>query len=661
MNDVEHDLRELFDRKASSVGGVAPRLPEQVRKRSRRREVGTVLLSGLTALALVVSSVAVLRAVDAGRGSDRIATDDPWEGYEVFERTATIETLTITSPSNWYLVNQWPMGARAARGRNSGNCSVAVPPDGDEQSEVCSEGTDGQGQDSSFPMVPMLMLSNTDLGLGPSACLDGDLALQGDDAVLEVAIDTRAVDLIESGDDPGLPGWPVAFDPNGATGGPCGEGHYVRFQVGRYPYIAWAGFGPDASQEVRETLFEIASAMQIDQQAFVRGTRERTPAYVIAGGENAAGPWRLELRPSTSADPTANVELAVISPEGGGAGTGDFSVPGDTPIEQAGGDPTFGAVAKEASGVELRLEEGTPSIPATIVPLPPSMPFDFDLFFASNDADVQATAVALDDDGVPIAPSAPVMDEPSLATFLDDVDHLKPNDFWAPAVKREGEQVVMPVTFPDGATAELVYPATLALERLSVYPDAYATLEGRSSSCDWPVHASRYDPRDGWLNGEEPLDGYLNEEGRAFELWKGPGTHTYLITRAGPWNVIILCGAAKEVVGSVALTADLFSPRVSDDGLLVLETTPPLALQLADEGAAIRLSNRDVVVDLSSGRIGCQARSPDMGVGDDVIQWCIDSAGGVYLYATAFRPAGDSILEGLVAGLEVRNYRAAGR
>ena len=71
----------------------------------------------------------------------------------------------------------------------------------------------------------------------------------------------------------------------------------------------------------------------------------------------------------------------------------------DVTIEQAGGDPVFGAVVKEANGVELRLEEGTPPISAQVVPLPPSMPFDFDLFFASNDADVQAPAVAIGPDG----------------------------------------------------------------------------------------------------------------------------------------------------------------------------------------------------------------------------------------------------------------------
>ena len=56
MNDVEHDLRELFERKASSVGGVAPRLPETVRKRGRRRQLGTAFVGGLTALAVVAGS-----------------------------------------------------------------------------------------------------------------------------------------------------------------------------------------------------------------------------------------------------------------------------------------------------------------------------------------------------------------------------------------------------------------------------------------------------------------------------------------------------------------------------------------------------------------------------------------------------------------------------
>ena len=113
MNDVEHDLRELFERKASSVGGVAPRLPETVRKRGRRRQLGTAFVGGLTALAVLAGTVGVIRAVDTDRDRQPTPADDPWAGYEVFERTATVGNFTITSPSDWYLVNQWPWARTA--------------------------------------------------------------------------------------------------------------------------------------------------------------------------------------------------------------------------------------------------------------------------------------------------------------------------------------------------------------------------------------------------------------------------------------------------------------------------------------------------------------------------------------------------------------------
>ena len=42
---------------------------------------------------------------------------DPWEGYEVFERTAAVGNFTISSPSDWYLVNQWPWARTVASAR----------------------------------------------------------------------------------------------------------------------------------------------------------------------------------------------------------------------------------------------------------------------------------------------------------------------------------------------------------------------------------------------------------------------------------------------------------------------------------------------------------------------------------------------------------------
>ena len=397
MKDVERELRELLERKARSVGGVAPRLPETVRKRGRRRQAGTAAVGVFTVAAVALVSFAGLRAIDVGSNDSRVPGADRSNRYEVFERTATIETVTITSPSDWHLVNQWPLGAGVATTATSagGSCAIAVSPGETEpQTEACEGGSSPSPEPVAAPRpVPLLLLSRTDPGLGGSPCLQGSIELANDAAMLEVAIDVPAVQQIEAGGGPTLPSWPVAFDEEAVTDGPCGPGHYVRFEAGLYPYVAWIGFGPQASDDVRRSLFDIANRMRLEDARLARPADE-IPGYVIAGGENAAGPWRLELRPSTSGGPDANVDLHLISSEGG-AGTGNFTVPDATTIEQAGGDPTFGVVSKEASGVELRLEEGTPPIPATLVPLPPSLAYPFDLFFASNPSDVAPTAVPL--------------------------------------------------------------------------------------------------------------------------------------------------------------------------------------------------------------------------------------------------------------------------
>jgi len=395
MNDVERELRELLERKAGSVGGVAPRLPEKVRKRGRRRQAGTAAIGTFTVAAVALVSIAGFRAIDLGRADGGVPADDPWAGYEIFERTATIENFTITSPSDWYLVNQWPLGAQVATSTQSGTCeAVVAPPPG----EIASE-PPGTNCKTSSPVpvpfatpVPIVLLSNRDLGLGTSPCLTGGTGLRGDDAVLEIAADTTTLSSAAS-----LPTddrrWPVALS-EGVDDGPCGRGHYVRFTDGRTSFLAWTGFGPDATNDDRRLLFSAFAEMDVVKWE-PRAPDFPGPGYVIAGGENAAGPWRLELRPSTGKGPNTNVDLARVQSEVGISGQADFTVPESASIEFKTGDPTFGAVTKEATGVELRLEEGTPPIPANLVPLPPSLAYPFDLFFASNDSDVPATAVAL--------------------------------------------------------------------------------------------------------------------------------------------------------------------------------------------------------------------------------------------------------------------------
>jgi hypothetical protein len=411
MNDVEHDLRELFDQKASSVGGVAPRLPEQVRKRSRRRELGTAFVGGLTALALVVGSVAVVRSVDLG-GDDRTAVDDPWAGYQVFERTATIGTFTITSPSDWYLVNQWPWASRtSSRLREARERASEACPDEPtrEERRACRQALP-QGEPGDGWVAPIAMLSLQDQGLTTSPCFDPSFRVGAEDAVMTLALDrVYMIANFGAGD---LPRWPVPVAEAASYDRPsCGPGTYVPFGAGDIPYVAHFAFGDAVSDEERQALVDTFESMTVDESAdffMEEPDPSDSGAYVIAGGENAAGPWTLELRPQTEPGYVTNVELELSTAEGSGVRAGGpFTVGRDRPIEQAGGDPVFGAVVKEAEAVELRLEEGTPPIPAQIVPLPPGMPFDFDLFFASNDADVQAIAVALGGEGTPLPDASP--------------------------------------------------------------------------------------------------------------------------------------------------------------------------------------------------------------------------------------------------------------
>ena len=62
MNDIEHDLRELFHQRADRIV-TAPAAPERVLRRGRRRQLGTVVLSSLVGLTLVAGSIVGLRGL----------------------------------------------------------------------------------------------------------------------------------------------------------------------------------------------------------------------------------------------------------------------------------------------------------------------------------------------------------------------------------------------------------------------------------------------------------------------------------------------------------------------------------------------------------------------------------------------------------------------
>src|SRR6187200_2927009 len=166
MNDTERDLRELFESKARDAGS-APPVTREVLRRGRRRQIGTVVVAGVTALAVAAVAVVSLQALH------RADTTVPGgaRGNPAF--TATIQNFTLTVPQGWTLIDQWPLasnmavvgsvqrfscvgspveagsGKNASSGSPSSDCS-------DQEVQTVEPPTIPQGG------LPMLTLSNDD-------------------------------------------------------------------------------------------------------------------------------------------------------------------------------------------------------------------------------------------------------------------------------------------------------------------------------------------------------------------------------------------------------------------------------------------------------------------------------------------------------------------
>ncbi|MGH2680589.1 MAG: hypothetical protein ACRDG8_08945 [Actinomycetota bacterium] len=389
-SDYENELRDLLRDKAAEAPLATPSLPAsappRVLRRGRLHQVGTVLGSAAVALVLIVGSVAGLQRL-LGGGPDAFRTGE----YEVFERTATIEAFTITSSSDTFLVNQWPLSMRIAVGSAGSLGTCTVGPDGNE---VCEAGTETTERLDPPPFgLPMFQLSTADLGLSTIAC---GADLPADAAVLYVGLDYERA--IFGALDPSIPAFSTGMDLGLEGDGPCGPGRYVTFMVGEEPFFAWIGVGSAAGASDRAVLEEAWETMSADDTwEPAPPPDEVTPAYVIAGGiADPAGPWRLELRSGR------DVELTLVV--AGTSGRLDVSL-GTEPVtwccrlaadpDRAAGLVIFGAVGKGATGVLFRPTDEREPIPGTILPLPPTLALDLDLFFIEGTAGIEGDVVAL--------------------------------------------------------------------------------------------------------------------------------------------------------------------------------------------------------------------------------------------------------------------------
>ena len=336
---TEPDFRDvrLGDLLEGAVRDVVPEGDvRRVLRRGALRRAIPIAAAVVTAVAFVAVAFSAATIVGDRRRDER-PLDGNVDRYAVFERTAEVGGISITSPSDWYMIDHGFGGTRS-------------------EDELSSPGT----------ALPIAQLTNFDPGLDEPVC--------GNEVPANGAVLSIQLEIVE-GDAGGRDAtWPKPLSE--VRSSVCGPGRVARFFASSEstwpPFLLWVAVGDDVSEADRATLLEAVDSLTVsDRQDPLFGAE---PGYVLTGGTNGSDePWLLEVRPT---DVNAEVELVIGD---GASGVGDFTVP-STPIEGT----RFGAVTKEASGVEFRPRSGDPAVSATLVRPPPSVELDADIFFFAD-------------------------------------------------------------------------------------------------------------------------------------------------------------------------------------------------------------------------------------------------------------------------------------
>ena len=231
--DFENELRDLFREKAEeplATPSLPASAPRQVlrrppppggdgpRLRGRRRRAHRRLGRGLT------------RILGEGRIASGVTTTS-------VPTNCDDRGIHAGKPLGLVLGQQWPMSmvvaVQAARERSA--CLV-VP--GDPNRECANPPGDETVSPIPVPHgLPMLQLSNTDLGLTANACRGSP-----DTAVLYVALDHERMIANDGAALPPFPPGESGLPP--ATGTVAAAAHMRFFTVNGYPMFAWVGVEP---------------------------------------------------------------------------------------------------------------------------------------------------------------------------------------------------------------------------------------------------------------------------------------------------------------------------------------------------------------------------------------------------------------------------------
>jgi hypothetical protein len=236
---------------------------------------------------------------------------------------------------------------------------------------------------------------------------------------------------------------------------------------------------------------------------------------------------------------------------------------------------------------------------------------------------------------------------------------------------QEGNSVVMPVTFPDGTTAELVYAPELDLAAFRVQP--YSSGYGPGFARDFLVYDRPLAVVIGAYDNAELLAEYEDGRGGIVGFWRLPPDGVYLAFEFGSWTVLVYDYGEEGAQMSDedrSLWATNFRGRVAEDGFLLLEAIPPLTLARAGEHAGPELEFWSRSGDFTAillfpgecapyreGQGGFDGIQMVDGLAvsresEDFAAWCIPDAG---MTVHVYQERGDSFIDDVLRGLEVRN------
>jgi hypothetical protein len=181
-----------------------------------------------------------------------------------------------------------------------------------------------------------------------------------------------------------------------------------------------------------------------------------------------------------------------------------------------------------------------------------------------------------------------------------------PATIFVPPTHRDGDRVVLPLTFPDGTRVTLTYPPELAVADLGVRPYASGALGGK---------------------------------GRDFVVHYGPGAKTQpraLRLEYGRWTVEVYDHDPGDPAALTGTERERFAAslhgRETADGFLILEATAPLRLAEAGEshGPALQfgMSRRSPWLLLFLIRCGPKAESTMRGFSS----WCLSDSVVAHAY-----------------------------